>query len=365
MAVLPQRELNRALLARQWLLKRQKASPLAAVEHLVGLQAQGPNLAYVALWTRLTKFAHDDLSQLIVDRKVVRIALMRSTIHLVTAADCLAVRPILQTTMIRAMMGPHGKRLKGVDFEHVAAAGRKAVEHKPLTFAELGALLERQFPGNAPEPLGQVVRAYVPLVQVPPRGLWGVGGAVAHTSAEKWLGKAKAPPLSLESLLLRYLAAFGPASVMDMQKWSGLTRLAGVVETLRPQLLSFEDESGRELFDLPDAPRPKGDVAAPPRFLPEYDNVLLGHADRTRIVSEEDRKKFFFSSNGVIPGAVLIDGFVRVAWHIKRKKDAATLHLLPMKKLSKPETTALLEEAESFLAFVADQATTRSIELHQ
>jgi hypothetical protein len=362
MPVLSRRALNRALLARQWLLRRRKAPALDLVDHLVGLQAQAPNIAYVALWSRLAKFKQDELSQLIVDRKVVRLALMRSTIHLVTAQDAQALRPLVQPMLIRAMKGPFGKHLHGLDLEAVTESGRAAVEEKPLTFADLGARLQEKWPDRDAQALAQVVRAYVPLVQVPPRGLWGIGGSIAHTSAEKWLGK-EGKSATLEKVLLRYLAAFGPASVMDVQKWSGLTRLAPVLKTLRPKLLVFENEDGRELFDVEDAPRPKEETVAPVRFLPEWDNALLSHADRSRILAEDVRKKFFISANGILPGTVLIDGFVAAAWNVVRQGKAATLVVRPTRKLSRAESAEVEEEGSHFLAFIAEQAERRDVEV--
>ncbi|MCY9695849.1 winged helix DNA-binding domain-containing protein [Paenibacillus alginolyticus] len=259
--ILSQRALNRALLARQLLLERSNKHVLQAARHLVGLQAQAPNPPYVALWTRLQNFRHEELSRLIMDRSIVRIALMRSTIHLVTAEDCLTLRPVLQSVQDRALKGTFGKKLAELDLDALAAAGRALLETQPLTFSELGKRLQAQWPQSDATALSQAVRCSLPLVQVPPRGIWGASGQAAHTTAEAWLGRPLAPGQDPEAMLLRYLAAFGPASVKDMQVWSGLTRLREVVERLRPSLLSFRDEQGNELFDLPDAPRP--DPATP------------------------------------------------------------------------------------------------------
>ncbi|HEX2036936.1 MAG TPA: winged helix DNA-binding domain-containing protein, partial [Chloroflexota bacterium] len=266
-AVLSRRALNRATLARQLLLSRRQLPVAQAIEHLVGLQAQTPHTWYVGLWTRLEGFRPPLVADLLAERRVVRLALMRSTIHLVTARDCLFLRPLVQPVIERSMNGNFGRSLAGVDAAALAAAGRALVEERPLTFTELGKRLAERWPGRDPAALAQAVRAWVPLVQVPPRGLWGTSGQARHTSAESWLGRPLDPAPSLEELVVRYLAAFGPAGVMDMQTWSGLTRLGEVVEGLRPRLVTFRDEQGRELFDLPDAPRPDPDTPAPPRFL--------------------------------------------------------------------------------------------------
>jgi len=161
-------------------------------------------------------------------------------------------------------------------------------------------------------------------------------------------------------LVTRYLAAFGPATVADIQAWSGLTRLKEVVERLRPRLRAFRDESGRELFDLPDAPRPNPDMPAPVRFLPEFDNVLLSHADRSRIISEEHRKQVF-TVNGQVRGTILIDGFVNGMWKITQAKGEATLSIESFGHLSKKDRTSLTEEGLRLLNFVAHNVERREI----
>lgn len=223
--VLGQRELNRALLARQYLLQRVDLPVSEVVEHLIGLQAQAPNPPYFGLWARINGFRQEALAEAIQSREIVRIALMRSTIHLVTARDCLELRPLLQPVMTRGLMGSHGKRLEGIDTSALAAVGRSLVEERPLTFSELGAQLLERWPDRDPAVLAAAVRNLVPLVQIPPRGLWGSSGQAAHTTAEAWLGTPLSPALDVEKLIKRYLAAFGPASVNDMQIWCGLTRL--------------------------------------------------------------------------------------------------------------------------------------------
>jgi hypothetical protein len=354
--VLDQRALNRALLARQGLLRRWRGGPIEMLEHLVGMQSQAPEPPYFGLWTRVEGFATDHLSALIADRLAVRIVLMRGTIHLVSARDCLRLRPVMQSVLTRTLQGSYGKRLVGIDAAELAAAGRAIVEERPLTFSEIGARLEERWPGRDGAALGNAVRALVPLVQVPPRGLWGRSGQARHTSVEAWLGQPLAPEDATDETIVRYLAAFGPASVRDVQAWSGLTRLREVMERLRPLLVTFRDAHGVELFDLPDAPRPEGDTAAPPRLLPQFDNVLLSHADRTRIVAHEYRPHVFGSGNGLIPATVLVDGFVGGTWMIARTRDRATLVVETFAPLRKPARSALEEEGARLLAFAAADA---------
>ncbi|MBP1990561.1 winged helix DNA-binding domain-containing protein [Paenibacillus eucommiae] len=360
--VLGPRALGRALLERQLLLSRSNMSVLNAIDHLVGLQAQAPTPPYIGLWTRLAGFHHDDLAQLIKDRQVVRIALMRSTIHLVTASDSLALRPILQSVLDRGLKSSFGKSLAEVDTEALAAAGRALVEEQPLTFSELGNLLREQWPDREPAALAGAVRTLVPLIQVPPRGLWGCSGQASHTSAEAWLGKPISSDSSPDEMILRYLAAFGPATVKDMQVWSGLTRLREVTERLRSRLRTFRDEQGSELFDLPDAPLPDPDTPAPPRFLSEFDNMLLSYADRTRIIAEAYRP-LVFTINGIIRATILVDGFVRGIWRIERQRSSATLIIEPFEPLSQQEIHALSEEGSRLLNFAADDASTHDIQI--
>jgi hypothetical protein len=358
--VLTRRALNRASLARQLLLERSTMSVSEVLEHLVGMQAQTPHTAYVGLWTRLQGFQPDRLSELLVDRRVVRIALMRSTIFLVTARDAWALRPLVQVVHDRMHQGQFGRRLQGVDTAAVVAAGRAFLDIEPRTFKALGQHLLERWPGHDHLALEMTVRTGVPLVQVPPRGLWGRSGAVAHTSIEAWLGGRPADWLTLDGLVLRYLRAFGPASVMDAQMWCGLTRLREVFERLRPQLAVFRDEEGRELFDLPDAPRPGPDVPAPPRFLYDYENLLLSYADRSRAIMPERVRHIVVGQNESI-STYLIDGFVAGTWQVRRERGRATLVARPLVRHSKREERALLEEAEGLLAFLAGDLASRDV----
>jgi len=312
--VLEARALNRATLARQLLLERSELPPLAAVRHLVGLQAQVPHNPYTALWSRLDGFRPESLSELFERREVVRIGVMRGTIHLLTAADCLLVRPLTQP-VFEGQLWRHrdfSPRLRGVDIGPVVEAGRNALE-EPRTGTELRAVLAERFPELDAAALAYACQMRLALVQLPPRGLWGTSAQVRWTTAEAWLGQPLDAEPSLDDAMLRYLASFGPASVSDATTWCRLTGLRQVFERLRPQLVTFRDERGRELFDLPDAPRPDPDTRAPVRFLPEYDNVLLSYDDRSRIVSAADRA-LLGPGWAVGWGAVLHDGCVRARW---------------------------------------------------
>jgi hypothetical protein len=343
---------NRALLERQLLLSPAKLTAAETIEHLIGMQAQAPLAPYVGLWTRLHAFTPDDLAGLLDGRQAVRIALMRGTIHLVTAGDSLTLRPLLQPYFERTLRTGYGRRLPGLDPHAVAAAGRALVDERPRTFSELGTALAERWPDHDPAALAQVIRALVPLVQVPPRGLWGRSGPAAHTSAESWLGRPVSPDPSPDDLALRYLAAYGPAGVQDLQTWSGLTRLREVIERLRPRLRAFRDEHGNELFDLPDAPRPDPDTPAPPRFLPEYDNLLRSHADRTHVLPTAHRDRLATPNDSPRP-TFLINGFVHGTWKITRSRGAATLTIDPFEPLPEDASTALTAEGTRLLEFTA------------
>jgi hypothetical protein len=354
------RALNRALLARQSLLRRASTTPERVIDNLVGLQTQAPNAPYFGLWSRIERFTHQHLAQLLRDRQVVRIALMRSTLHLVTASSCLSLRPLVQPALSRALAASFGRMLRGVDLDEVACAGRELVEEHPRTLAEIGTRLAVRWRDRNAAALAQTVRALVPLVQLPPRGVWGHGGAARHTSAEHWLESSLGAPDSAESLVMRYLAAFGPASTRDAQKWSGLTRLGPVFERLRSRLRVFPDENGVDVFDLPEAPRPEPDAHAPPRFLPEFDNVLLSYVNNSRILDQADRSAVF-TSNGVIRATFLVDGFVRGTWQIVRDRAAATLVIEPFRTLTKADASSVADEGERLLRFATTDTGTRDV----
>jgi hypothetical protein len=358
--VLSRRALNRATLERQLLLRRARLPALEAIERLVGLQAQTTHSWYLGLWSRLESFDPNALADLLVKRKVLRMALMRSTIHLVTARDALALRPLVQSVSVRGLQGSFGRHLVGLDQAKVGAAGRRLVNEQPLTFSELGLRLAPRWPGRDPAALAQVIRVAVPLVQVPPRGVWGKSGPSRHTSLEAWLGRSVQRKPSVSKLVLRYLGAFGPATVADVQTWSGLTRLREVLDGLRGRLVTFRDEQGRELFDLPDSPRPDPDTPAPVRFLYDYDNLLLSHADRSRVINADFGNQGF-TADGPQPSSLLVDGFVKATWTLTREEDTATLSIRPFGQLARADRDELVIEGTRLLAFAASEASRRVV----
>jgi hypothetical protein len=344
------------------LLAREQIGPAEAIERLCGLQAQEPAPPFLGLWTRLEGFQREQLAAALHDRSVVRATLMRATLHLFAAADYTAFRPLLQPVMERALRAL-GDRAEGLDPERVLPAARALLLDRPLGFSELRRLLQEQFPEVHDRALGYLVRTHLPLVMVPTDAPWGFPSVAQFTLADAWLGQAPTGAGSLEQLVRRYLAAFGPASVADAQAWSGLQGLAPVFEALRPQLLVFKGEVGRrELFDLPGAPRPEADAPAPARFLPEFDNLVLAHADRTRLVADEHRAALV-TKNLRVRATFLWDGMVAGTWELERKRAAATLVLQPFRALPARSVKPLTAEAEALARFAAPEATSFAVEL--
>ena len=362
--ILTRRALNRALLERQLLLARSTIPAKDAIEHLVGMQAQVPLDPYIGLWTRLDGFRADDLAKLITQRRAVRIGLMRGTVHLVTARDALAIRPVVQPIYERIFVSARGdvgvptftSRLKGLDVKTVLAMGRKLLNETPRSAAELRPLLKKRWPEHDAEALAAVVHFHLPLVQVPPRGVWGASGQARHALLQTWLGREMAADASADKLVLRFLRAFGPATVADARTWSRLTGLREVFERLRPRLRTYRDEKGRELFDVQDGALPDPETPAPPRFLPEYDNVFLSHDDRSRIARDDFRLSRSSSIEGTF-GTVLVDGFIGAIWKITRTKGRAVLRIESVVPLGRRDMDAVAAEGERLLAFTDPEAS--------
>jgi hypothetical protein len=361
--VLGPRALNRALLQRQGLLTRTRTSAIEMIEQLVGMQAQVPENPYVGLWSRLDGFAPEELSGLIAERQAVRAGVMRATIHLLSARDCLAIQPITQTVLVKTFQSPWAKGLAGADLAAVTAAGLELLTEKPRTRAQLGGLLAPRWPDADPQALSHAATVHTALVQVPPRGLWRQSGQATWAPTEQWLGAELAATPSVEELVLRYLAAFGPATVADIRTWSRLTALREVVERLRPGLRTFRDENGRELFDVPDGPLPDEGTHAPPRFLPEYDNLALSHDDRSRIFAG-------LGPGGPPPrggtrGWVVADGFFRAFWSLHTDDGVTTLTVRGFgRQDSDPRDVGEEIEAEAagLLGLLAPDAEARRVE---
>jgi hypothetical protein len=355
--VLTIRELNRALLARQMLLERRRLPVIEAIEHLVGMQAQEPQAPYIGLWSRLDGFSPHELSNLIANRGAVRGGLMRATIHLVCARDWGRLRPLMSPVLARNFAGTQfSKAIAGVDVEELLRHGRRLLAEQPRSRAELAPLLSERWREVDPTSLAYAVTYLEPIVQVPPRGLWRQGGQARWAPAGVWLAQELGGRPSVGEVVVRYLAAFGPATARDVQAWSGLTRLGEVVDRLRGRLRVFRDERGRELFDVLGGALPDPETPAPVRFLPPFDNVILSHAERDRIIAPEHRAVV---SRDRLLRTFLVDGSVAGTWEL----DGAGLHVRPFGPLTDAELEAVVREADALLAFVTPDGSATEVRI--
>jgi winged helix DNA-binding protein len=359
--VLTVRQLNRATLTRQLLLEREDVPASDAIERLVGMQAQVPMDPYIGLWTRLHGFDPAELAGMLTDRRAVRASLMRATIHLVTARDMRRLRPLMEPVIQRMFWtgSPFGRAIQGVDTDALVSLVRELIEERPRTRAELRPLLAERWPDHDSDAMS-AIGYLLPVVQVPPRGVWGQSGQATWTTAESWLGRPLDAEPSIDDLVVRYLEGYGPAAVMDIQAWCGLTKLNEVVERLGSRLRVYADEAGRELFDVPDAPLPDADTPAPVRFLPEYDNSLLGYKDRTRVIGTEARRRLDSDILGNF-STFLVDGFVAGRWKLTRERTAARITIEPVVRLSATARTNLTDEGGRLAAFLVPDAAAHDV----
>jgi hypothetical protein len=313
------RELNRATLARQFLLTRERRPVLDAIAALAGLQAQNARDPFVGLWTRLEDFRREELLQLIHTREVTRATLMRATLHLVTTADYERMRPLLQHDLVAEWRSVRRRAALEPDVPEVLAAAESFFA-EPHTFAEFRPLLEALKPGRQADVLAYAVRTHLPLAEMPDaKAAWGFAGNAPFRTAESWLGRPLGATASPRDLVLRYLAAFGPASAADVRAWSGMTsqRVREAFDGLRSELVVLPGQRGALLFDLPDAPRPAAETPVPPRLLPGFDNLLFAWRDRSRVMSEEHRRRL--SAPPLMHPSLLLDGFVAGDWRIEEQ----------------------------------------------
>jgi hypothetical protein len=353
------RQLNRATLARQLLIAREKTTAADAVERLAGMQAQEPKHPYIGLWTRLDGFRREELRTALHDREIVRVTLYRGTLHLTRARDYPAQRAVL-VPLLQQAVKVLGSRADGLDIDRVLPAARDLLAGNPRTFNDIRKLLVEAFPKVNDRALGYTTRMYVPLVMIPTDDRWGFPAVAKFGLAEEWLGRPVTGDSAMEPIVRQYLSAFGPATPADAQAWAGVS-LKAAFEDLRPTLRVFRDERGRELFDLPDAPRPDGDTPVPARFLPEFDNLILAYANRTRLI-DDDHRPLVTTKNLRVRATFLWDGRVSGTWEIDRKKTSATLRLKPFAPLPKKAVGELTEEGERLVRFVEDDATTFAVE---
>jgi hypothetical protein len=354
--VLSQRRLNRTTLSRQLLLEPAECKVEQAVERIAGLQAQEPASPYIGLWARLVDFDAADLDAAIAARAVVKGTLMRSTVHIVTAADYRALWPAIL---------PMLEGIRRQDRVHPPSARRLAALRRRVTdFAATPRSLTalREHVGDVDGLTGDEVvwwlRRRLPLAHTPTGESWSFGRRPLLAHADAWLpaGDWAGEVAAIEHLVRRYLGAFGPASLADIAQWSGLpvarVRPGVAAVDVAGDLVAFRSERGRTLIDLADAPRPSDDVPAPPRLLPMWDSTVLAFADRTRLLSDEDRAKVIARNGDTLP-VFLIDGMVAGRWWAPAEGSRTRIELEPFRRLAAKDRRALERLGRGLAAFVA------------
>ncbi len=331
-----------------------------AVKRLVGLQAQLPMPPYIGLWTRLHDFQREALAHLVDERAIVRATFLRGTLHLFTAADYLRFRTTLQPVLSAGAEAITKSRGVELDIDHLLTIARQYLSEAPRTFAEMTAMFTDLMPDVDAGSIRYTIRMNLPMIQVPVSSGWGYPATPQFALADAWLGQPIPQDDNLRSLILRYLSAFGPASVTDLQSWSGLGKLKDAEQQMRPELRTLRDETKRELFDLPDMKLPSADTPAPIRFLPEFDNLLLSHSNRTRVIADEYRKKVYLPGLRVA-ATFLVDGFIAGVWTIDRTKQVTALTIAPFEALPAPIRAGLSDEAERLVRFI--EPNTKSFEI--
>jgi hypothetical protein len=358
---LTRRELNRATLARQLLLTRHTLTPAEAVQQVGGLQAQVTAPPFIGLWTRLTALQRETVHAALHARTLVRVPYWRSTLHWVTAATYQQQYSTVQPALIKGLNSFHGRNIKGLDVAQVVATVRPFIAAQPRTMGAVRAFLLTHYPTTNGNALDYIARTYLPLVQVPTTSTWGYPSAATYTLAEQWLGQAVDPAPNIRALLGQYLAAFGPASIADLQTWSGMTKLREATAPFLGDLVRYRDEDGNELYDLPDQVLPSADTPAPARFVPEYDNLMISYQDRSRVLPAAYRPQIFLSAARVL-ATVLLDGYVAGTWKASETKNTAMLTITPFRPFSAAEQAALLPEGEALLRFIVPQASSYTLD---
>jgi hypothetical protein len=361
--VLTLRELNRATLARQLLLKRESLPIVTAIERLAALQAQWAPSPYLALWSRLQGFKREALWRAIEKKHtVIRARLMRGTLHLVSARDffayAVATQDLQRGAWNRLQVG------NGVDPKAVAKLAAAFAREPRMKEDVVAHLNERlgSFGGPYRWLIWRFVSAHADLVSAPPGGHWGYGGTDApYVAARQWIGSGTRPPEedALRLLIRRYLTAFGPASLADIARFAGQVpaRIRPVLEGLAPSLRRFSDEQGHNLFDLPRAPRPAADTKAPVRFLPRYDELLIGYEHRDRVIAAKHRAAVY-SKNAIVEAVVLVDGLAAGTWTLETTKTDAVVRIRPFGTLARADRAAATAEGEGVARFMVPDAKT-------
>ncbi|MGO2050260.1 MAG: winged helix DNA-binding domain-containing protein [Microbacterium sp.] len=346
-------ELSYLTMHRQHLLAPAPLSPIELTQHLVGLQAQNPWSWYAGFFRRIDGVHPEAVSSHLEDRSLVRMSAMRATIHLMTPEDAATLRSHTQIVHQRTMKSSFGRDLKDVSVDDVTVRAQALLEERPYTLKELGVALGRKWPETRPSSLAMVARFMLPLVQVPPRGQWGQSGPVAYTTLDTWVGQRIEPRHSIEEVILRYLVAFGPATIMDFQIWSGLTKCKPHFENLEEGIVQLQSDRGQTLYDLNaiERPTPQTGEALPVRFLYDYDNLLLAYKDRSRFItpaySEMQRML-----DGTTLQAILVNGKTVGMWAHKKGRQSSLLEARLCEHLSRNDLDAVENEAHELVKWL-------------
>jgi hypothetical protein len=349
--VLTRRELNRALLARQLLLERAPITAARATERLGGLQAQSTTSPYLSLWARLDGFEREELTKALKARRLVKALLQRGTLHVVVPRHYWALMAVRGPLAALLWPASYEARISSAEIARLARATLEQLGTGELTLKEAQALLEPHVREGVPATfLWRRLQSYAHVVHVAPSGIWGYGGhGVYAAAAGKVRGEAPTFESGLDELVTAYLRAYGPASGQDFGQWAGIPRLTPIKESLgRMTLRTFRDERGRLLYDVPRAPLPDPETPAPPRLVPRFDNLVLSHDDRSRILGDVAPSRIV-TKNGLVHATILVDGIVTGTWQLERGR----VVLEPWSKLDASVRKSLAAEAESLEAFVS------------
>lgn len=347
--------LNRATLARQLLLGRKSLSVTDAVRRVVALQAQEPASPYLALWNRLSGFDPEDLDIAFASHEVVKATLMRVTLHAVHAEDYRTFREAMEPILRASRLNDKRFKVSGLTVADAHAVIPDLLEYadRPRTAKEMEAWVEQRLGEPAPGAWWGL-RQYAPLVHAPSGRPWSFGPRKSYIAARSWplLADSGASAAGLQALIKRYLAGFGPASMADVAQFTMVYRplVKEALNVLASELERLEGPDGRELYDIPGAPRPDEATPAPPRLLGMWDSILLAYLDRSRVIPPEYRTRVTRSNGDVLP-TLLVDGYVAGVWRVvKGGIEATAFHPLP-----EDVWEQLAGEARSLLALIGDR----------
>jgi hypothetical protein len=343
------RILNRTLLHRQHLLERSDLPPIDLIGHLVGLQAQETLPPYLSLNARLRDFDPRPVSEALGNRELVRLLVMRGTIHMLTPDDAVTLRQFTQPVNERERKASENtKPALHLDTDKVNEAVREVLSDGPLPVKELGLALAEQFPDVPPNALAHLARVNLPIAQLPPRGQWRASGGVVYQLVDRWLEMPLIEP-DPQAIALRYLRAYGPAAAADLTAWSGVPGMASVLKGM--DLVEHRDDAGKLLYDVPDGEIIE-DAPAPVRLLGTYDNVWLSHAARDRVTDPAKRKRWM-GSNGGVASALFVDGMLEGLW---RRVDGTPVVIEEFRTFTRSERAELNGELSRVEALLAESS---------